>query len=300
MEREREMVESKPIYFYLLNGFSIPRKVYKFINKACWVPLKHKPFRDITLFDLSLINISETNPNYKILSTLLSFENLKFNNMIKDKLDEANPHSWKGDEPYKQEIIHSWKEDGKYCALYTDNNLKTGSEVKLLKKIDITTKSFIANGTRYYIEDTRSIERWVFEQQLTIEAGFGMEFDELLSEAKKAYNLLNASKPMDCGVTLYNMCNGITKVFEREPTILKFCALFINTAEEDRRTIDSDMISRKIEDWKAEGLAIEGFFEFSLLRIRGLGEGYMKAIQSVSNLMEDTLNSEQEKTSLPD
>lgn len=194
----------------------------------------------------------------------------------------------------KKEIIHSWKEDGKYCAVYSDLSIVTGSEVKLLTKIDLSTKSFTANGTRYYIEDTRSIDRWVFEQQLTIEAGFGVEFDEMLKAWKDVYGMLNKQNFADSAVTAYNMINGITKLFQREPTILKFCALFINTAEEDRRTIDSDMITRKIEDWKAEGLAIEGFFEFSLLRVRGLGEGYMKAIQSVSNLTDSiSLNSEE-------
>lgn len=200
----------------------------------------------------------------------------------------------------KKEIIHSWKENNKYCAVYEDLSLVTGSETKLLTKIDLQTKSFVANGVRYYIEDTRSIDRWVFEQQLTIEAGFGVEFDEMLRAWKDQKDYLNKQNFVDAAVQAYNMANGITKIFAREPTILKFCALFINTAEEDRRTIDSDMISRKIEDWKAEGLAIEGFFEFSLLRVRGLGEGYMKAIQSVSNLMEDTLNSDQQKTNMPD
>lgn len=199
----------------------------------------------------------------------------------------------------KKEIIHSWKENGKHCAIYSDLSIVTGSEVQLLTKIDMSTKSFTANGTRYYIEDTRSIDRWVFEQQLTIEAGFGVEFDEMLRAWKDQKDYLNKQNFVDAAVQAYNMANGITKIFAREPTILKFCALFINTAEEDRRTIDADMITRKIEDWKAEGLAIEGFFEFSLLRVRGLGEGYMKAIQSVSNLMEDTLSSEPEKN-LPD
>lgn len=189
----------------------------------------------------------------------------------------------------KLEIIHSWKENNKYCAVYADLSLVTGSETKLLTKIDLQTKSFVANGVRYYIEDTRSIDRWVFEQQLTIEAGFGVEFDEMLRAWKDQKEYLNKQNFVDAAVQAYNMANGITKIFAREPTILKFCALFINTAEEDRRTIDSDMITRKIEDWKAEGLAIEGFFEFSLLRVRGLGEGYMKAIQSVSNLT-DTLS----------
>lgn len=193
----------------------------------------------------------------------------------------------------KKEIIHSWKENGKYCAVYADLSLVTGSETKLLTKIDLQTKSFVANGVRYYIEDTRSIDRWVFEQQLTIEAGFGVEFDEMLRAWKDQVTYLNKQDFVNSAVQAYNMANGITKVFAREPTILKFCALFINTAEEDRRTIDSDVISRKIEDWKAEGLAIEGFFEFSLLRVRGLGEGYMKAIQSVSNLTESISSSEQ-------
>lgn len=193
----------------------------------------------------------------------------------------------------KLEIIHSWTENGKHCAIYSDLSIVTGSEVKLLTKIDLSTKSFTANGTRYYIEDTRSIDRWVFEQQLTIEAGFGVEFDEMLRAWKDQVTYLNKQDFVNSAVQAYNMANGITKVFAREPTILKFCALFINTAEEDRRTIDSDVISRKIEDWKAEGLAIEGFFEFSLLRVRGLGEGYMKAIQSVSNLTESISSSEQ-------
>ncbi len=183
-------------------------------------------------------------------------------------------------------IIHSWKEGENNCVIYNDLSIETSSEKKLLTKISGSTLSFTANGNRYFVEDSLSIERWVFMQQLSIETGFGVEFDEMLKAWQSQVAFLNKQNFVDAAVQAYNMAKGVTKIFQRQPQILKFCALFINTDGEDRGTITEDVITRKVEDWKAEGLEIAGFFEFSLLRVKGLADGYMKTIQSVSDEMD--------------
>lgn len=191
-------------------------------------------------------------------------------------------------ENQERKIVHQWKEGDKDCAIYDDGTLVTGSDKQLLNVITSSTVSFIANGTRYFIEEGLSIERWIFMQQLQIEMGFGVEFDEMLQGWKAQYELVNKQKFADAAVQAYNMMNGITKVFQRQPQILRFCALFINTENEDRATITEDTIAKKVEDWKQGNLNIEGFFEFSLLKVKGLAEGYMSVTRSVSDLMENT------------
>jgi hypothetical protein len=190
-------------------------------------------------------------------------------------------------ENQEKKIIHSWMENENHCAVYNDFSIVTGSEKKLLTTITPDTKTFVANGVRYHIEDSLSIERWVFMQQLSIEMGFGVEFDEMLKAWQEQMNFLNKQNFVDAAVQAYNMVKGITKVFQRNPQILRFCSLFINTDDEDRSTITEDIITRKITDWKAEGLNIDGFFEFSLLKVKGLAEGYMSITQSVLKSLEN-------------
>lgn len=151
-------------------------------------------------------------------------------------------------------------------------------EESKLKQIP-TTGSFEANGHKYTIASELSIDRWIYQHKLELELGFGVQYDEVQREFKNILDLANKSKFADIVILAHNMVNGISKITHQGlPTILKFCALYMNRENEDVGTITEDMIAEKITDWKTEGYGIDGFFGFSLTKVRGLAENLQNHI----------------------
>jgi len=148
-----------------------------------------------------------------------------------------------------------------------------------LKEIPKNGTPFMANGKEYFIEDSLSIDRWIYMNELVIQLGFGVEYEEMQQNWFSVIDMAEKQKFASIVIMAHNQVNGISKIYNREPMILKFCALFMNTADEERGTITEDVISIKIEDWKKEGLGIDGFLEFSLLKVKGLAESFQNAIQ---------------------
>lgn len=150
-----------------------------------------------------------------------------------------------------------------------------------LKRLDMSAQSFEANGTTYYIESGMSIERFCEYQILEKEAGFGISFRKMFENLKALHALMNNVKFVEAAVMLDNMMTGVAKMEEKEPTMLKICALFINTKEEDRSIINNDMIVKKIEDWKKE-YDVRDFFTLALNTVDGFLEIYANATRIIS------------------
>lgn len=171
-----------------------------------------------------------------------------------------------------------------------NTNLSPSEERKFKEVIslDPNAPSFQANGKTYFIEKNLSVDRWIRKQELEIELGFGVEFGEMQENWNKVYNIISDrnGKLGDIAVISYNMSNGISRAFDRQPQILKFCALFMNIADEDRRTISDEQIEVKINDWRKEGLGIDGFFVFSLSLIKDFRDDYLKATENASVVLE--------------
>lgn len=148
-----------------------------------------------------------------------------------------------------------------------------------LKRIDFTKSSFIANGTEYFIESGLSIKRFCEYQILEKEAAFSTSFEGMFNELRNIYDLLNGVKFVEASVKLDNLMSGIVKLQEKEPTLLKMAALFINTKDEDRASITQDQISRKIEDWSQE-YDVRDFFQFALSTIKNFTAVYSSATQN--------------------
>ncbi len=145
-----------------------------------------------------------------------------------------------------------------------------------LKKIDLQAGSFEANGKKYLIETTLSIGRYRKYEEIEIETGYGRSFKDLYDNVRQAYDDLNKSKPADASVKLYNLINGITDPKKKEPFVLRYCALFMNTEEEERASITDDQIQAKISDWQQEGLDIDPFFQFAIHSLPGFLDRYKK------------------------
>lgn len=149
-----------------------------------------------------------------------------------------------------------------------------------LKKLDPAATSFEANGKTYYIETELSIDRFHEYQIYEKEAGFGMSFKSLVEALKDAYLDLNQMKAADASVKLHNVLTGISKTAEKEFVLFKICALFMNTADEDRGIINDDMIARKIEDWKE--YEANGFFMQALNTVDGFFQIYNEMHRIIS------------------
>lgn len=150
-----------------------------------------------------------------------------------------------------------------------------------LKRLDLTKSSFVANGTTYHIETALSIERFCEYQLLEKEAGFSMTFKSIFENLNQLYDLMNTTKFVEASVLLHNLMGGIVKLEEREPTLLKICALFINATDENRAEINEDMITKKIEDWKVAH-DVRDFFTLALNTVDGFLEIYANASQAIS------------------
>ena len=148
-----------------------------------------------------------------------------------------------------------------------------------LKKLDKTARSFEANGKIYYVETELSIERFHEYQIYEKEAGFGLSFKSMVETIRDAYTDLNQMKAADASVKLHDLLAGITKTAEKEHVLLKICALFMNTEDEDRGTINDDMIARKIEDWKEYD--VNGFFWQALNTVDGFFQIYSEMHQII-------------------
>lgn len=189
-------------------------------------------------------------------------------------------------------IITTWQDAGINYTLHSDNTVTSDKPEGTLKKLDPNSKSFVANGKVYMIERELSIDRWVKQQEFEIELGFGMSYGELKNNMTKIYNLSNdrGGRIGDIGRVAYDSVTGITKALERQPQVLKFCALFLNTVDEDRKTINDDQIAIKCDDFRKEGFAIDGFFVFALSLITDLAEDYKRATQNALSLASSMLS----------
>lgn len=161
--------------------------------------------------------------------------------------------------------------------------------MKKLKELDPQARSFVANGKTYYVETRLSIARFHQYQIYEKEAGFSTSFASLVEALKQAYQDINQLKAADAAVKIHNVLAGIASVGEKEHVLLKMCALFMNTEEEDRGDINEDMISTKIADWEKE-YEVNGFFTQALNTVNGFFKIYSEMHQTISAATERKSN----------
>lgn len=129
-----------------------------------------------------------------------------------------------------------------------------------LKEINWLEKQFEANGKKYVISPKLSIQRSVYAEEAKIELETGVRIGQTFEGFRKIYDCLQEGKFADAAVETYNRLNAIDSFFQRPLPALRLCACFLNTENEDPRTIDDAMVQVKIEDWQAEGISMNSFF----------------------------------------
>ena len=149
------------------------------------------------------------------------------------------------------------------------------------KKIDVSAGSFTANGRKYRVAEVISVERFKQYEKLEPKLTFGLSFEEMFKNLRKAYDATNEQRFADASVIIHNMMSGI-KDLENDKRIhpaLAMCALVINFEGEDTGVYDEAVTLQKIDDWTKEGLNMLDFFTLALNSIRGFRETYLLFIQ---------------------
>lgn len=144
------------------------------------------------------------------------------------------------------------------------------------------TKTFTANGYKYTVSKKISIPRWREYEKLEPRLTYGIGFDDLFKQLRKAYDALNTKQGniADAAVILHNLMSGIKDIEDskREHPSLLMCTLVINREGEDTGVFDAQLQLDKIEDWRKEGFDILPFFTFALYSIQGFRETYVEYI----------------------
>ncbi len=165
--------------------------------------------------------------------------------------------------------------------------------MKELISITPDSKSFVANGTEYFIERTISSDRYREYMDIEIQLGFGYNAYDLFQQIKEAYSVigdnpitsLTPNHIVQFQVTLYRLMEGVGKVADRELEVLRLCALFINTKDEDRRYYSKDIEEKKIHDWKEAGIDVSSFFL--------LASTFSESIQRLYKLSSESFSQEE-------
>lgn len=168
-----------------------------------------------------------------------------------------------------------------------------------LKRIDFNKGVFEANGKTYSIEGQMSIERYCEYQILEKELSYATTFKGMYDKLVRLKDLMNKLRFVDAAVELSDLLRGVSKIEEREPTVLKMCALFMNTEDEDRTVFTQDLYVKKIADWKQEGIDMRDFFQAASNMVAGFLDVYRTVTRITSGQQNTTAeaNQPQEKAS---
>lgn len=157
------------------------------------------------------------------------------------------------------------------------------NKAKQPKRIDFSKGYFEANGKKYYVQSVLTIERFCEFQILEKELAFSMSFQNVFDQINSACESLNKSKLLDASVTLDDLRRGVARLERKEPTALKLCTLFINTEDEDPTIWNNDIMTKKLNDWKTEGIAIDDFFQYAMNSVNGYVDIYKKMSEAISD-----------------
>lgn len=122
---------------------------------------------------------------------------------------------------------------------------------------------FTANGNKYYIHKSLTIERYKAYQKMQIEVGFGLGFAGMIAMLQKIYKFVNEQKFADAAVAINNTLTSVSGMDQREDPVLILCALFINREDEDITKIEDNILTEKINDWKVEGIPMDFFLGYA-------------------------------------
>ena len=130
-----------------------------------------------------------------------------------------------------------------------------------IKRLDENTRAFEANGRRYIVHESLTVEGFQRLEELRVEMETGNTAGDLLKSLQKAYAMLNAQKFADASVTIYNAINIGERIQSgKPPAWLLALTLFVRPEGSDLATWDEQEAESWANDWNAEGYAVADLF----------------------------------------
>jgi len=168
-------------------------------------------------------------------------------------------------------------------------------EIEPVRKVGALTR-FTANGNAYVVREDLTLTRYEEFERLQIHVGYGVAYDNLFANLRKAYDYLNEGRSADAAVVVYNVLNGAAKNYDRrESPVLMLCTLFISREGEDLTAWDAALARDKIEDWKVEGISMDDFFALAFASVRGLVPNFGDDLAAISENRMTGANGEKTK-----
>lgn len=146
---------------------------------------------------------------------------------------------------------------------------------------------FMANGTKYNIADSMSMDYWTLMQKKQTELAWGVELKSMMDCFRRIWDAANNQQFSSVVIEAYNMMNGVVALDEnRTPIAVELCKLFIYAEGEDPRFVDPKMLKKKDYDWRQEGIDMQSFFYLAIGSIPNFTPVYENIIQDISQLRE--------------
>ena len=157
-----------------------------------------------------------------------------------------------------------------------------------LKTLDLNASEFEANGTKYYIKDTLSVERYRQFEKLQVSFGFAREFKQIYDMLTKSVDLANKGKGLEAWNIIFNLREEVGKnnLDNKHQNGMYICALFVVTEDEDLTSWDLQLADKKIADWNKEGIDVNFFFRLAANLVNGYISILEEIFQSTSEVAE--------------
>ncbi len=169
-----------------------------------------------------------------------------------------------------------------------------------LKHLDWDSTEFTANGIKYFVKQSLSVERFRWFEKYQIDFGFGRTYKSIADSLKKAVELGNKGKGIEAWNIILNLISAIGDGLEkRTNNAMLLCALFIVSEDEDLTKWDEQEQLIKIKNWNDEGYDVNSFFQLAANLVHGFiddleatlpdtSEVIEKASQTLKNQLADT------------
>jgi hypothetical protein len=155
-------------------------------------------------------------------------------------------------------------------------------ENKEIKTIEIRAGvPFMANNRQYTPSETFSIGRFEKVEELEEELIQFSDKRTCHDVMLKAMAMINEFKPGDAYTLMFNKIDSDQRNAKLTHYTLRLCAAYINYEGEDIRYLTDEEISKKINDWSAEGLDVRPFVLFAVSALNELLRHYKQPIQNI-------------------
>jgi len=155
-----------------------------------------------------------------------------------------------------------------------------------LKHLDFSASEFMANGTRYLVKGSLSLERYRWYEKYEVSFGFARKFKDIVKELDKSIDLANKGKGLEAWNIIFNLKESIGKnrLDDHWDNGKYMCALFIVTENEDLTEWDEQIANKKINDWNKEGYENDDFFRLAANLVDNYIEIYTEIFQHTSEV----------------